>query len=375
MSEQEPIQASPGGKPMGARGIALITVYLVLVTIVVFHSLVVLWPPNREVVDEKTQAILKPILERLDNLEKGRQGDTGAATGEAETPEEGAAGSAGEPDATEVSGTTEPPGTDLSSEEALGTELAEPIGTDLESGSGSGNGTPANEEDFVEGEKCADGKQVRAQLFWFMPLCLWEEERLFLIVMFAGALGGLVHAFRSFFWYAGCRRLVLSWTGFYITLPILGATMATVFYLVIRGGFFSPQSEISDTSPFGFAALAALIGMFTEQAAEKLKQITETIFATAPKGADHAGPPTLEDVSPNNGPQLGGTEVTLTGSGFVQGAKVTFGGQEATNVQVASGGTSITAKTPAAAEPGPVTVEVINQDGLKGSLANGFTYE
>src|SRR5215210_7948932 len=49
---------SPGGKPMGAWGIALVTVYLVFVAIVVFHSLVVLWPPNRE--DEN-----KDVTDRL----------------------------------------------------------------------------------------------------------------------------------------------------------------------------------------------------------------------------------------------------------------------------------------------------------------------
>ena len=368
MSEQNPTPVtgeSPGGRPMGATGIALITVYLVLVTIVVFHSLVVLWPPNREVLDNDTQA----ILERLDKLE-GRQPAPKAQPEETGT----------EPTTTEVPGTTEPPGSDF--EQALGTDAA-PMGSDL--GGGSASTAPAKPKkaepkkaEPQEEEECADGEQLHAELFWCLDICLSNEERLFLIVMFAGALGGLVHTFRSFFWYAGCRRLVLSWTGFYITLPILGATMATVFYLAVRGGFFSPQSEISDTSPFGFAALAALVGMFTEQAAEKLKQVTETLFATAPKGTDHAGAPTVDGVSPDKGPLAGGTVVTITGSGFLQKATVTFGGQEAKNVQVASGGTSITAETPAAvadSEPGPVTVEVTNSDGQKGSLANGFTYE
>ncbi len=274
---------SPGGRPMGAIGITLVTVYLVAVTIVVFHSLIVLWPPNREVAG----AIAAPA------------------------------------------------------------------------------------------SLCADG-QRKAELFWIFELCLSDEERLFLIVMFAGALGGLVHSLRSFYWYAGNRKLVLSWAGFYVTLPVLGATMATVFYVVVRGGFFSPQSEISDTSPFGFAAMAALIGMFTEQAAEKLKEITETFFSKAPTGKDQAEPspaaPTVSAVSPVQGAQAGATPVTVTGKGFAQGAAVTFGGQAADNVQVASDGASLTADTPAAAASGPADVEVTNPDGKKGSLAGGFTY-
>jgi hypothetical protein len=265
---------------MGAAGITLITLYLLAVTIVVFHSLVVLWPPNREAA------------------------------------------------------------------QAAGAAL------------------------------CADGKQIKTELFWFLTLCLSDEERLFLIVMFSGALGGLVHALRSFYWYAGNRKLVLSWAGFYVTLPILGATLATVFYLVIRGGFFSPQSSISDTSPYGFAAMAALIGMFTEQAAEKLKDITETLFAQAPKGTDHveAAAPTVGAVDPSTGPQAGGTAVTVTGSGFALGAAVTFGGGQATGVQVAADGNSLTAQTPAAGAPGAVDVAVANPRGKQGSLAGGFTY-
>ena len=83
----------------------------------------------------------------------------------------------------------------------------------------------------------------------------------------------------------------------------------------------------------------------------------------------------MDSVLPNKGPQSGGTAVTITGSGFAQNATVTVGGQEATNVQVASGGASMTAATPSASAPGQVIVEVTNPDGKKVTLANGFTYE
>ncbi|HEX3129899.1 MAG TPA: hypothetical protein VH394_21380, partial [Thermoanaerobaculia bacterium] len=56
---------SPGGKPMGAWGIALVTIYLVAVTIVVFHSLVVLWPPNREDENKGVEDRLARIEEKL----------------------------------------------------------------------------------------------------------------------------------------------------------------------------------------------------------------------------------------------------------------------------------------------------------------------
>jgi hypothetical protein len=82
--------------------------------------------------------------------------------------------------------------------------------------------------------------------------------------------------------------------------------------------------------------------------------------------------PTVSSVAPATGPTTGGTPVTLTGTNFVTGATVTFGGTAATNVNVTSS-TSISATTPAHAA-GAVTVVVTNPDGQSGTLASGFTY-
>lgn len=333
------VPPSPGGKPMGATGITLVTLYLVAVTIVVFHSLVVLWPPNRERDDRLTR-----IEQKVDALTSGLTTDLTTDFTEEIPP-------------LDTGLTEEPTTTDFTPETAATPEETE---------------TPPKKE--TGAKDCGD--QTLTELFWVMPLCLSDEERLFLIVMFSGALGGLVHSLRSFYWYAGNRKLVLSWAGFYVTLPVLGATLATVFYVVVRGGFFSPQSEITDTSPFGFAALAALVGMFTEQAVEKLKKIMESTFADAPEGKDHAGPVvlTVSKISPPDGPQAGGTEVTITGKGFDKAPTVTFGGKAATDVKVAADGTSLTAKTPPGDALGAVDLEVKNPDGKTAPLAGGFTY-
>ena len=81
--------------------------------------------------------------------------------------------------------------------------------------------------------------------------------------------------------------------------------------------------------------------------------------------------PTITSISPNSGPIVGGTAVTITGTNFATGATVTLGGTAATNVVVVSG-TQITATTPAgSAGAATVTVTV---NGQSGSLANGFTY-
>jgi hypothetical protein len=122
---------------------------------------------------------------------------------------------------------------------------------------------------------------------------LTDEERLFFIVALAGALGSLVHALRSFYWYVGNRELVLSWLAMYILLPVTGALTGLIFYIIFRGGLF-PQATVQQTSPFGFVALSALVGMFSVQAALKLRDIADTVF-TKPGQGKESKPQESED--------------------------------------------------------------------------------
>jgi hypothetical protein len=69
-------------------------------------------------------------------------------------------------------------------------------------------------------------------------------------------------------------------------MPFAGSALALVFYLLVRGGFFSPQSSFQQTSPFGFAAFAALIGMFSSQAVLKLKDVAEVLLSKPQSGAN-----------------------------------------------------------------------------------------
>ncbi len=82
--------------------------------------------------------------------------------------------------------------------------------------------------------------------------------------------------------------------------------------------------------------------------------------------------PTVSSIAPTSGSQAGGTAVTITGTGFLSGATVKFGGTPATNVTVVSA-TSITATAPAHAA-GKVDVVVTNSDGQSATLAQSFTY-
>ena len=135
--------------------------------------------------------------------------------------------------------------------------------------------------------------------FFVWPFTTSDEGRMFLIVALAGALGSLVHALRSFYWYVGNRELVLSWLAMYILLPVTGAMLGLIFYIAIRGGLF-PQATIQQTSPFGFVAISALVGLFSVQAALKLQDIAETVFTKAGEGQESRPQVSKEDKHEKN---------------------------------------------------------------------------
>lgn len=141
---------------------------------------------------------------------------------------------------------------------------------------------------FLPEEVSAAGQssQVSYIVFLFWSFSLNQEICLFITVALAGLLGSLVHALRSLYWYVGQRNLTRSWIPKYILLPIVGTVLALAFYLVIRGGFFSAGANVGQTNPYGFTALAVLIGMFSEQAALKLKSVAETLLSKPPQGSD-----------------------------------------------------------------------------------------
>lgn len=206
------------------------------------------------------------------------------------------------------------------------------------------------------------------------------EVRLLLLVLFAGALGSYIHAATSFIDYVGNRKLSGNWVWWYLLRPFVGMTLALVFYFVVRGGFISVTAGGEDMNPFGIAALAGLVGMFSKQATDKLSEVFNTLFRAAKGEGDDKRkdslvdlpPPGVIGVTPKEGYISGGTPVTNTGAAFVNGSKVMFGTAPATSV-IAAGPTSITAVTPEH-EKGVVDVEVTNPDGQKGTLKGGYTY-
>jgi IPT/TIG domain len=70
------------------------------------------------------------------------------------------------------------------------------------------------------------------------------------------------------------------------------------------------------------------------------------IIIKLPSTGGAAPAPTITSIDPTSGAVAGGTSVTITGTNFVSGATVTFGGVAATDVVVVNS-TTITCTAPA----------------------------
>jgi hypothetical protein len=139
------------------------------------------------------------------------------------------------------------------------------------------------------------------------------------------------------------------WLLMYATLPITGAALALMAYVVLRGGLTTTFASSQDISPFG---MAGLVGLFSRETAEKLKAVFERLLAPAEKGKDQAVPVQVERIEPTQGPV--GTELRITGTGLASAVAVQFGGVRATPTVVSD--TELRVKVPEGAARGPVSV-------------------
>lgn len=121
---------------------------------------------------------------------------------------------------------------------------------------------------------------------WGLMVNLNREQNLLVLVALLGALGAMGHLLRSFFRYVGERKLVWSWVPMYVMTPLVGTILAVLSYIILRAGLLGTTGGAVVGNVWGFAAIAALVGLFSAQAMAKLKQVFETLFSQAEQGAD-----------------------------------------------------------------------------------------
>lgn len=207
--------------------------------------------------------------------------------------------------------------------------------------------------------------------FFGKSVCTSFDERLILLVIVAGMLGAFVHGSTSLADYIGNDRFSKSWTWFYLLRPVIGMALALVFYFVIRGGFLTTSGGAKDINPYGIAALAGMVGMFSKQATDKLGEVFGTLFRSAKgQGDDQREDPlkpktgsTIEKIDPAQ-VVAGSTGVSIrvTGTDFDEAAKVWLDNKpQQTTFESA---TSLVAKVPdeLTAKPATFKLKVVSSD-------------
>lgn len=119
------------------------------------------------------------------------------------------------------------------------------------------------------------------------------EQRLLVLVMIAGALGTFIHIATSFAEFAGRREFEAGWIWWYLLKPFIGAALAVIFYLVLRGGLMTHGGSDGAVNLYGVVSMGGMVGMFSKQATAKLAEVFDTLFKTTPK----AKPPAAQDAA------------------------------------------------------------------------------
>jgi LPXTG-motif cell wall-anchored protein len=151
--------------------------------------------------------------------------------------------------------------------------------------------------------------------------------------------------------------------------PATGGTPVT-----ITGTGFTGTTAVTfgGTPAAGFTVVDdATITATTPAHAPAAVDVVVTAIGGASAPGDFTFLPAVTGVVPGNGPETGGTPVTITGTGFTGATDVTFDGSPATDVVVVND-TTITAVTPAGI---PGTADVVVEHPVGDSLPGTFVYD
>jgi IPT/TIG domain len=368
-------ESTVGGSFVSRRGVLLVSGYLVILCFALSYCLAALWPADPELAITS----IKPDHGTVKGDTKVDLVGTGFSDGMQVFFGDVPANSVIRKSSNLIEVTTPPISSagsvtiELDAPDGLKTRLNDGFRYDPE-GQTASLPTPTANTKYRDSNDNEGPSRRRASF----PLFSWADSisssvRFLLITLIVGAMGSLIHGVRSLYWYVGNRNLKSSWLLMYWFIPFNGAGLALLFFLITRG--FSSQPIAVQSSIDGYAALAAIVGMFSPQALLKLKQIAEGFLSPAEKGKDPAIAPPIPkivSIAPKEGPSSGGSTVTISGDGFASVSRVTFGGILAPQMRIESD-SQISVTVPAHLA-GSVDVDVATPTALKASFLGGFTY-
>lgn len=113
-----------------------------------------------------------------------------------------------------------------------------------------------------------------------------------LATMFGAGVGSVITTILGYLEHASEKKdFERAYAPWYVGRPLMGVLLGLVFYFLLRGGLLavmpSSKGEAGDLSVAGLAGVGALVGLFSKNAIEKLREVFDTLFSTK-KGAEQS---------------------------------------------------------------------------------------
>jgi len=167
----------------------------------------------------------------------------------------------------------------------------------------------------------------------------WGEAKPGKIAFLAGGLGACLHGINSLVAYVGNRQFASSWAPFYLFRPFAGGILAIIVLWVLRGGLAENVVKNGD-SVYTVAAVAGLVGLFSDIALKKLEDIVKGLFSsvgamlsgerdkrTDKLNTSQAAKPVISGTDPKSLKADGRPQaLEISGTGLVAGSRVKVNG-------------------------------------------------
>jgi hypothetical protein len=113
-----------------------------------------------------------------------------------------------------------------------------------------------------------------------------------LATMFGAGVGSAITTILGYLEHASEKKdFERAYAPWYVGRPLMGVLLGLVFYFLLRGGLLavmpSSKGDARDLSVAGLAGVGALVGLFSKNAIEKLREVFDTLFSTK-KGTEQS---------------------------------------------------------------------------------------
>jgi len=153
---------------------------------------------------------------------------------------------------------------------------------------------PALEASMVEARSAKDGEEPAEAATEVPDESPANPIRDLIVTLFAAGVGSTIATMMGYLEHACVKKdFDPAFAPWYVGRPIMGLLLGALFYLVLRGGLLATVSGGDENgamalNEYALAGLGGLVGLFSKNALEKLREVFDIFFATRLQAAREA---------------------------------------------------------------------------------------